>query len=248
MNNKLVLLSGIKDWVQGFWGCIMAKFESVLWQEVLSNCIVLLHVAPPLLFTVTSFTAMPTNNLAAPSSSLGVYLNVIWGICTSKLSLFLCLYVLFQLAQLFTRGSRYRFPKRWNWQYAMPTARAVKLSLCTFCSKLQTFPTVKSKTFGFLLHRTQKYCLAWVTSGKRAAKRPLCSLFKGSWHMLRYMVHITLLQMFWNLLEVLCRTTFSVTYSVRIAHAYLNKVHKDKTVRNSKNPKTVQWYCDSKHT
>ena len=26
------LYSGIKDWVQGFWGYIMAKFESILWQ------------------------------------------------------------------------------------------------------------------------------------------------------------------------------------------------------------------------
>ena len=26
------LLRGIKDWVQGFWGYIMAVFESVLWQ------------------------------------------------------------------------------------------------------------------------------------------------------------------------------------------------------------------------
>ena len=25
-------LRGIKDWVQGFWGYIMAKFESILWQ------------------------------------------------------------------------------------------------------------------------------------------------------------------------------------------------------------------------
>ena len=53
--------------------------EAVLWQnfmtreEALRICLVLLHVAPPLLFTVTSFPDMPTNNLTAPSPSLKVH-------------------------------------------------------------------------------------------------------------------------------------------------------------------------------
>ena len=66
-------------------------------------------------------------------------------------------YLLFQLAQLFIRGnSRYCFPKRWNWQICH-AHRAFRHPVCTFRGKLRTFPTVKSKTIGFLLHRTQKY-------------------------------------------------------------------------------------------
>ena len=42
-------------------------------EEASSNCLVLLHVDPPLLFTVTSFLATPINSLAVPSHSLGVY-------------------------------------------------------------------------------------------------------------------------------------------------------------------------------
>ena len=41
-------------------------------EEPWSSCLVLLHVVPPLLFTVTTFPATPTNNLAVPSPSLGV--------------------------------------------------------------------------------------------------------------------------------------------------------------------------------
>ena len=76
----------------------------------------------------------------------------------SKISrLFLHQEVLFPLAQLFIRGnSRYRFPKPWNWQICH-AHKAFKLPLCTFRGKLRTFPMVKSKTIGFLLHRTKKY-------------------------------------------------------------------------------------------
>ena len=129
-------------------------------EESLSSCLVLINVVPPFLFTVTPFPASPTNNLAVPSPSLGVCIaiNVICGIRASKISrLFLQQYFLFQLAQLFIRGnSRYCFPKRWNGQ--MCHAHTVfRHPLCTFRGKLRTFPTVKSKTIGFLLHRTQKY-------------------------------------------------------------------------------------------
>ena len=138
--------------------------EAVLWQNFMTNeealriCLLLLQVAPPLFFTVTLFTDTPTNNLAAPSPSLRyiVAINVICGICASKISrLFLHQDILFPLVQLFIRGtSRYRFPKRWNWQICH-AHRAFKLPLRTFCGKLRTFPTVKSKTFEFL-HRAQK--------------------------------------------------------------------------------------------
>ena len=62
----------LKDWVQEFWGCIMANFESILTnEEALKICLVLIHVVPPL-FTVTPFLTTPTNNLAVPSPALGV--------------------------------------------------------------------------------------------------------------------------------------------------------------------------------
>ena len=72
-------------------------------------------------------------------------------------NLFLHHYVLFNLAQLFiSEKSWYLFPKCWNWQI-YHTHQAFKLPLCTFNSKLRTFPMVKSKTIGFLLDWTQQY-------------------------------------------------------------------------------------------
>ena len=60
--------------MQRFWGSIIPKFKSILTsKEAWCNCLLLLHVVPPLLFTVTSFVVTPTNSLAVPSSSLGVH-------------------------------------------------------------------------------------------------------------------------------------------------------------------------------
>ena len=91
-------------------------------------------------------------------------------------------------------------------RYATPT-RHFKFPLRTFSGKLQTFPMVKSKTIGFLLDRTQKFFSEQfrMSSGKRAAKLPLCGLFKSSWHVLPYKVHVTELSMLWKLLKALCR-------------------------------------------
>ena len=62
-----------------------------------------------------------------------------------------------QLAQLFIReNSGYLFPKCWNWQICH-SHQVFKLPLRTFSGKLRTFPTVKSKTIGFLLDLTQQY-------------------------------------------------------------------------------------------
>ena len=119
-------------------------------EEAWSNCSVLLHVAPPLLFTATSFLAMPTNSLAVPSPSLRLYQcnkrdmrNLV-----SKVSqLFLYHYVLFQPAQLFTYGNNwYLFPNCWNRQICH-AHWAFKLPLCTLSGKLQTFSTVKIKDY-----------------------------------------------------------------------------------------------------
>ena len=52
----------------------MAKFGSALCEvKKPDNCLLLLRVAPPLMFIVTSFQATPTNSLALLSPSLGVY-------------------------------------------------------------------------------------------------------------------------------------------------------------------------------
>ena len=40
---------------------------------MLSNCLLLWHVAPPFMFTPTSFPATPTNRLVIMSPALGVY-------------------------------------------------------------------------------------------------------------------------------------------------------------------------------
>ena len=52
----------------------MANFNNFMTSEkALRICLLLLHVASPLLLTVTSFPDMPTTNLTAPSPSLKVY-------------------------------------------------------------------------------------------------------------------------------------------------------------------------------
>ena len=127
-------------------------------EEAWQNCLLLLRAAPPLMFIVMSFQAMPTNSLAVPSPSLEVYqCNKLLMRTFCEQKLFLHHYVLFQLAQLFIRGKRgYLFPKCWNWQICH-THQAFKLPLCTFSGKLRTFPMVKSNTIGFLLDLIQQY-------------------------------------------------------------------------------------------
>ena len=122
-------------------------------EEAWSNCLLLLRVAPPLMFTMTSFQAMPINSLGYIST-----INLIWGIFASKISrLFLHHYVLFHLAQSFIHGnSRYLLPKCWNWQICH-NHWAFKLPLRTVSGKLWTFPKVKLKTNGFRLDQTQQY-------------------------------------------------------------------------------------------
>ena len=75
------------------------------------------------------------------------------------------------------------FPKCRNWQ-TCHTHWAFKVALCTLSSKLQTFPTVKCKDnwISSLSNPTMysSSLLACVTSGERAAKRPLCGLFKSA--------------------------------------------------------------------
>ena len=58
-------------------------------EEALTNCLVLLHGAPPILFSVTSFPTLPTNSLAVPSPSLGVYLcnKHMWNLCEQNFTI-----------------------------------------------------------------------------------------------------------------------------------------------------------------
>ena len=56
-------------------------FVATLWQNLNQlrdkerrlNCLLLLHVASPLLYTVTSFPVMPAQRLAVPSPTLWEY-------------------------------------------------------------------------------------------------------------------------------------------------------------------------------
>ena len=69
------LLWGVKDWVYGFSGCIIGEIwiNIITKEEAWHNCLLLLHVAPPLMCTVMSFQTTAMNSLAVPSPSLGVY-------------------------------------------------------------------------------------------------------------------------------------------------------------------------------
>ena len=94
-----------------------------------------------------------------------------------------------------------------NWQYTSVPFGKIPIELLlenellsglwTLSGKLQTFSMVKSTTIEFL-HPTVNFSSLWensnwVTSGKRAAKWPLCGLWKSSWHVLPHTVHMTLL-------------------------------------------------------
>ena len=111
---RACLVRGIKGLGPGFLRQYYGKIGFYdKWRTFKSFFLLLLHVAPPLLFTVT-FPVTPTNSLAVPSPSFKEYhynKHAMW-ICTSKISwLFLHQYVLFQLAQLFICGdSQYLFP------------------------------------------------------------------------------------------------------------------------------------------
>ena len=65
------ILRGIAGSLRLHYGKIWINFMTS--EEVWHNCLLLLCVAPPLMFTVTSFQATPINSLAVPSPSLEVY-------------------------------------------------------------------------------------------------------------------------------------------------------------------------------
>ena len=62
------------------------------------------------------------------------------------------------------------------------------LPLCTLNGKLQTFPTVKSKTIGFFLNWTQQYISVLFHASCFLKKS---WLFWVSWHVLHYTIHMT---------------------------------------------------------
>ena len=138
-------LRGIKDWVCGFW-------DYKIWINYMPNEEAWHNV------TVTSFQATPINSLPVPSPSLRVYqYNKLDMRTFCKQNFMIVSTPLRQLAQLFIHGnSGYLFPKCLYWQICH-THQAFKLPLRTFSSKLRIFPTVKSKTIGFLLDLTQQY-------------------------------------------------------------------------------------------
>ena len=171
-------------------------------EEALRICLVLLHVALPLLFTVTSFVDMPTNNLAAGTKPLPqgislIAINVICGICVSKnLQLFLHQDNLFPLTQLFIRGnSWYRFQKPGIGKYAMPTGH-LNFHFAPFAVSYELFPQWNQGHLDFFSIK-RKSTLQFISEGFRMSyfwkKRPLCGLIKSSWPVLPYIVHMTLL-------------------------------------------------------
>ena len=184
-------------------------------EEAWRNCLLLLYVLNFYCDVISGHAHKQRSCNQAPPLGYISTINLIWGIFVSKISwLFHHHYVLFHLAQLSIHGSSGKlFPKCWNWQICH-THLAFKLPFCIFSGKLQTFPKVKSKTIEFLLDWTKQYTqvlFAETPSEKRAAKQPLCSLFRNSWHVLHYTVHMTPLCALWKLLKALGRTTSSVT-------------------------------------
>ena len=112
-------------------------FESTLWQHLDHLYIISGHAHKQLSCT----KPLPQGICST--------INLVWELFANKISLlFPRHYVLFQLAKLFIRGNiGFIFLKCWNWQICH-THQVFKLPLCTFSGKLQTFPTVKSKTIG----------------------------------------------------------------------------------------------------
>ena len=188
----------------------------------------MLYVAPPLLFTVTSFPTTPTNNLAVPSPSLGVvHCNKrdMWNLCKQNFMIVLHQSVLFQLAQHFIHGnSWYRFPKHCNLQICH-THRAFKLTLCMFRAKLRIFPTVKSKPIGLLLHRTQHKLLPEKELPSGLIQEQLAhATLHGACDII-----IKRFEICWK-----CLAEGLLVLHTCVLHHALVERGKDKTVRNSK--------------
>ena len=103
-------------------------------------------------------------------------------------------------------------------KYAIPT-RQLNFHFAPLAVSYELFPLWNQRQLDFLSIEPSSILQEkslWVASGKRAAKRPLCSLFWGSWHMLHYTVHVTLLCALWKSLEVLGRMTSSVRHTSHI--------------------------------
>ena len=118
------------------------------------------------------------------------------------------------------------FRSTWTGKY--PTTTGHLHFHFVLSGKLQTFSTVKSKNNWIVFSKNS----AWGTSKKRAAKWPLCNLFKSSWHMLPYTwckwIHYEHFENCWKhfaerLLEL----------KKCISHQTLVELVKHKTVRNS---------------
>ena len=198
-------------------------------EEAWSNYLLLL------IFTVTWFLAIPMNSLAVSSLSLRVYQC---NKCDMRNLHEQNFRIVFAPIHSYLNWSnflirRYRFPKRWNWQICH-AHQAFKIPLCTFSGKLRSFPTVISKTIGFLLI---KVCFsysvknsAWVTSRKELASSHYAAYSRVA-DVLPHMVHVIPLWTLWKLLEALCRTTSSVAF-IRVASCFVER-GKNKTVRNS---------------
>ena len=154
-------------------------------KEAWHNCLLLLRVAPPLLFTVTSFQAMPTNSLALPSPSLGGYqYNKLDMKTFCKQNFFRTnTFCFIWLNVLFVGIVDISFQSAGTGKCATPT-RYLSIHFEPLAVSYELFPQkIKENWITSWLNPTvysssRRKNSSWVISGKRAAKRPLCSLFR----------------------------------------------------------------------
>ena len=172
------------------------------------------------MFTVISFQVMPINSLAVPSPTLGLYC-----FCTSTFYFIRLNFLSVEIVDISSKALE-----------ICHTHQAYKFPLRTFNGKLRTFLMVKSKMIEFLLNWTQQYTSVLFGKTPRellpekiAAKQPLRGFFRGSWHVLHYMVHVTPLCVLWKLLKAFARTISSVI-DMRLT-SRLSRKCKDKTKR-----------------
>ena len=144
------------------------------------NCLLLLHVAPPLMLIMTSFLVMPTNRLAILSPSLRIHQ------CTKcdtrnlcKQNVTIVFLPICHLAQPSICGnSWYLSPKGWKWQICH-THKAFKVPVLTFSNNLWTFPPGEINSNWISCHSnstvfssTPLVNSTWFTSREKAAMRP----------------------------------------------------------------------------
>ena len=153
-------------------------------EEAWSNCLLLLHVAPPLVFTVMSFLATPINSLTVPSPSLRVYQ------CNKQVFAWAIFYDCFYTIMFYFIWPNFlsvgipdiSFQSAGTGKYATPT-RHLNFHFAPLVVSYTLLDNWISSWSNPTIHFSSHLKISpWVTFRKRAAtyKRPLCSLCKSS--------------------------------------------------------------------